>query len=198
MSSVAQGLLDNPTLRRAGLALLLGIAILGTVYLVERGNAQRTAAPIAIPEGPGAPVRVGQPATDFEVASPTGETIRLSQFKGQPVWINFWATWCAPCRAEFPEMDQVYRQHKERGLVLLAVSFAEQPGDVTGYLERARPSFTIGVDPPGAVASQYRVLGLPTHIFIDAEGIVRDVRVGPMNEALMREKLASILPARRP
>jgi cytochrome c biogenesis protein CcmG/thiol:disulfide interchange protein DsbE len=199
MSSATQPLLANPRLRQTGLAILLGIAILGSVYLVDRGNSQQTG--IQQITAPGAAsaqaLRVGQPAPDFQVTSPDGQPITLAQFKGQPVWLNFWASWCAPCRVEFPDMDAVYRQHQASGLVLLAVSFAEQPADVSSYLERARPSFTIGVDPPGVVAGQYRVLGLPTHIFIDADGIVREVRVGPMNQELMQQKLATILPPGR-
>jgi cytochrome c biogenesis protein CcmG, thiol:disulfide interchange protein DsbE len=198
MPSAAQSLLDNARLRRTGLAVLLGVAILGSVYLVERGNSQRTTMEIiSAPAVAGLPApRIGEPAPDFQVPGPDGQMISLSQFKGRPIWINFWASWCAPCRAEFPEMDAVYKRHQSDGLVLLAVSFAERPDEVVSYLEKARPSFTIGIDQPGTVAGQYRVLGLPTHLFIDAEGIVREVRVGPMNEALMEEKLAGILPRR--
>jgi thiol-disulfide isomerase/thioredoxin len=181
--------------RQIGLAVLLGVAILTTVVLVERGNEARRATTIVAPGAANATApRVGQPAADFVVTGVDGQPISLSQFRGQPVWINFWASWCAPCRAEFPDMDQVARQYQDKGLVLLAVSFAEQPAEVKDYLARAKPTFTIGLDPTGAVAGQYRVLGLPTHIFIDAEGTVRDVRVGPMNQDLMREKLATILP----
>ena len=195
MRSAAHVLCERPQLRQAGLAVLLGVAILGAVYLIERGNEADRATTITVPgvEGAMAP-RVGQPAADFQVAGPDGQPIHLSQFKGQPVWINFWATWCAPCRAEFPEMDAVYQKNQETGLVLLAISFSEQPADVAAYVERARPSFTIAVDPPGVVAGQYRVMGLPTHIFVDAEGIIRDIRVGPMNQELMQEKLRTILP----
>jgi peroxiredoxin len=190
-------MLERSRLRQSGLALLLGVAILGTVYLVERGHEQQTAAQIAVPGVPNAQApRVGQPAADFQVASPDGTPINLAQYKGRPVWINFWASWCAPCRAEFPDMNEVYLKRQESGLVLLAISFSERPEEVASYLERARPDFTIGVDPDGTVAGQYRVLGLPTHIFIDAEGIVRDVRVGPMNQELMQEKLATILPSK--
>lgn len=198
MTTVARAVLDHPRLRQAGLAALLGIAILGSVFLIERGRRPTEATQITAPGVAGAVApRVGQPATDFQVAGADGQMISLSQFKGRPVWINFWASWCAPCRAEFPDMDAVYRRHQDQGLVLLAISFAEPPQDVQAYLARARPSFTIGVDPPGTVAGQYRVMGLPTHVFIDAEGIVRDIRVGPMNQELMQEKLATILPARR-
>jgi peroxiredoxin len=197
MSSLAQEMLANPRLRHASLGLLLGVTILSAVILVERGNSQRAATEITAPGVAGALApRVGQPAADFTVTGVDGQPIQLSQFRGRPVWINFWASWCAPCRAEFPDMDAAYRKHESAGLVLLAVSFAEQPAEVLDYLDRARPSFTIGIDPPGTVAGQYRVLGLPTHVFIDAQGIVREVRVGPMNPAMMDEKLATILPAR--
>jgi peroxiredoxin len=198
MSSLTHAVADR-RVRQAALALLLGAVILGGVVLLERGKDQSgTVTQISAlgAAGTQAP-RVGQSAPDFRVAGPDGQPISLSQFRGRPVWINFWASWCAPCWAEFPDMDAVYRQHREQGLVLLAISFAESPEDVRAYLERARPAFTIGVDPPGAVAGQYRVLGLPTHIFVDAEGIVRDVRVGSMNQELMQEKLASILPPRQ-
>ena len=196
MSSLAESLRESHRLRQAVFAILLGGAILGTVYLVERNNSQATGiTQISAPGAAGAQaLRVGQPAPDFEVPGPDGQPVSLSQYRGQPVWINFWASWCAPCRAEFPEMDHVYQQHRERGLALLAISFMERPEETTAYLERAKPSFTIGLDPQGVVAGQYRVLGLPTHVFIDGEGIVRDIRVGPMNEELMNQKLASILP----
>jgi thiol-disulfide isomerase/thioredoxin len=194
MATLGGSLLANGKLRQVALALLLGAAILGTVYLVERGNEARRATTIVVPGVAGAQApRVGQPAADFQITSLDGQPLSLAQFKGRPVWINFWASWCAPCRAEFPDMDAVYRKHRDRGLVLLAVSYAEQPADVAAYIERAQPAFTIGVDPAGTVAGQYRVLGLPTHVFVDAEGIVRDIRVGPMNQELMQEKLATIL-----
>ncbi len=185
-------------LRQAALAILLGAAILGTVYFVDRGaNQTSDITPVNVPGASGKVLRAGEPAPDFTITSPDGQPISLAQFKGRPVWINFWASWCAPCRAEFPEMDALYRQQSDTGLVLLAISFNERPEEVVGYVERARPAFTIAVDPKGAVAGQYRVLGLPTHVFIDAEGIVRDVRVGPMNQDLMRQKLTTILPAGR-
>ncbi len=185
-------------LRQAALAILLGAAILGTVYFVDRGaNQNSDITPVNVPGATGKVLRAGEPAPDFTITSPDGQPISLAQFKGRPVWINFWASWCAPCRAEFPEMDALYRQQSDTGLVLLAISFNERPEEVVGYVERARPAFTIAVDPKGAVAGQYRMLGLPTHVFIDAEGIVRDVRVGPMNQDLMREKLATILPTGR-
>jgi cytochrome c biogenesis protein CcmG/thiol:disulfide interchange protein DsbE len=194
MATLGGSLLANGKLRQVALALLLGAAILGTVYLVERGNEARRATTIVVPGVAGAQApRVGQPAADFQITSPDGRPLSLAQFKGRPVWINFWASWCAPCRAEFPDMDAVYRKHQDRGLVLLAISYAEQPAEVAAYIERAQPAFTIGVDPAGTVAGQYRVLGLPTHVFVDAEGIVRDIRVGPMNQELMQEKLATIL-----
>lgn len=195
MASPPRIRLARPRLLRVALALLLGTAIFGGVYLADRDSTGQGATRINAPGIAGAqPPRVGQPAADFQLMSPDGQPVSLSQFEGRPVWINFWATWCPPCRAEFPDMDAVYREYQDTGLVLLAISFAESPEDVRRYLERTQPSFTIAVDPPGAVAGQYRVLGLPTHIYVDREGIVRDIRVGPMNQDLMREKLGSILP----
>lgn len=192
-----RGLLANARLRQVLLATVLAISILGTVILVERGNEARRMTTITVPGVANAIApRVNQPAADFQVMGVDGQPITLAQFKGRPVWINFWASWCAPCRAEFPDMDAVWQQHQDKGLVLLAVSYSEQPAEVMAYLEKAKPTFTIGLDPTGTVAGQYRVLGLPTHIFVDADGIVRDVRVGPMNQDLMQEKLANLFKPR--
>ena len=140
-----------------------------------------------------APV-AGHPAPDFELAGVDGKTIRLSDFKGRPVIVNFWATWCAPCRAEFPEFQQAAVDNADR-LVIIGVNntSADQADLVPGFLEEFGITFPIVLDTPdGATVEAYRILGLPTTVFIDSNGIVNEVFTGPLNKAYIESKISEL------
>ena len=137
--------------------------------------------------------RLESVAPDFQLTGLDGELIDLQSFRGQPVWITFWASWCPPCRAESPEIVAAYERHAASGLVILAIDVGEDPGTVTGYVEKAGLPFLIALDRSTEVAAQYRVRGLPTHYFVDADGIVRDMKIGPMGEKEIERRLASVL-----
>lgn len=145
----------------------------------------------ATAKGPGP--RLGNTAPDFQFASLDGELIDLQRFRGQPVWITFWASWCPPCRAESPELVAAYERHAADGLVIIAVDVGEDPAAVADYVEKAGLPFLIALDRSTEVAAQYRVRGLPTHYFVDADGIVRDMKIGPMGEKEIERRLASVL-----
>lgn len=136
---------------------------------------------------------VGEPAPPFEMALHSGETFDLDQIEGRPLWINVWASWCPPCRAEMPDIDVVQRSAGERGLVFLAVNDGERPEVVEDYLRRTGYRFNVGYDMDGTFARKYRVLGLPTHIFIGADGTLKSVRVGSLNLAEMKEITEALL-----
>ena len=139
------------------------------------------------------PPKVGKPAPDLELALIDGTKVRLSDLKGKPVWINFWATWCPPCRAENPDIEEVYNEHKDAdGLMILAPAIGEGRDTVAGYMERTDLHYPVGTDPTTQIAANYRVLGIPTHVFVDREGIIRDMRVGAMSKKTMEKKVALI------
>ncbi len=138
---------------------------------------------------------VGSPAPGFEAVDLEGMPVRLADYRGRPVWINFWATWCPPCRAEMPDIAAVYREAHEGGLVLLAVSVAEDQETVRTYLRRTGLDVPAMVDESGAVAARYGLMGFPTHYFIDSGGVVRDIRVGGLSQQAIRERLATIMKA---
>ena len=110
-------------------------------------------------------------APDFELRTPDDRTIRLADFKGKVVLLNFWATWCDPCREEMPGMERLYRAYKDRGLVVLAVSIDSQGASVvTPFVKKFGLTFPIGLDPRMVVRERYGVWAVPSTFFIDRAG----------------------------
>ncbi|MFQ5343028.1 MAG: redoxin domain-containing protein [Anaerolineae bacterium] len=138
-------------------------------------------------------VKMGQPAPDFTLRGPSGETIRLTDFAGQPLLVNFWATWCPPCRLEMPLLEQTYEKLKDDGLVVLAVDVQEGPELANPYIAEMGLTFPVALDRAGAVASAYRVTGLPTSVFVDANGVVTDIHRGALVESTLQGYLDDIL-----
>ena len=119
---------------------------------------------------------IGERAPDFAAVNADGELVSLSDFEGQPVWLNFWGAWCPPCRAEIPDMIQAYQQLESEGIILIAVSLEEPSSEAFEYAERAGMNFIVLSDPDRrAISGKYRVRTFPTHLFIDADGIVRNI-----------------------
>ncbi len=122
--------------------------------------------------------------------------IRLSDFLGRPVWINFFASWCPPCQSETPTIEEVYETHRAQGLVVIGVSVQESSvADVRAYAHTYGLQYTIGFDGTSAVYRAYHVYGLPTQIFIDRQGLVRRVWNGPLSLSQVEQMLAPLLGA---
>jgi peroxiredoxin len=174
--------------------LLVGVAIAAIVLYFDKpastGDSQAITL-TAVATGP-AP-KVDKPAPDFQVQTLDGQTHRLSEFRGRPVWINFWASWCPPCRAENPDIQEVYAANQADGLVVLAIAIGEDDGDVRAYAERTNLTYDIGLDGGTDIAAAYRIVGIPTHFFIDRDGIIREWRIGSMNKSTMEKKVAAIM-----
>lgn len=110
-----------------------------------------------------------------------GNPIRLADLRGHPVWINFWATWCPPCQEETPVLRDVYEEFAPSGLKLVAISVQETSiDDVRAYVQRFGLRYTIGFDATSAVFHTYRAYGLPTHVFVDGQGVIREIILGPV------------------
>jgi peroxiredoxin len=124
------------------------------------------------------PPQTGQPAPDFYFETPEGQSTSLSQLKGTPVLLNFWATWCGPCRYEMPFLQQIHQERPADELALLAVNVGEDSSQVGQFLESAGFSFTVLLDKQATVAQRYNVLGIPTTVVIDKEGVIQDIQVG--------------------
>lgn len=140
---------------------------------------------------------VGQPAPDFTLPTLEGDAVSLSDYRGRPVLMNFWATWCAPCRREMPELVRVYNTHRDEGFVVLAVDLADQDSidDVRAFVEEFDMTFPVLLDETGAVYNElYRLLGLPMSVFVDREGIITRIHIGIMTDQQVDEFVEEILP----
>ena len=135
----------------------------------------------------------------WQLLDVTGRPVRLADHRGHGVWINFWASWCAPCQAETPilrAMDQAYRA---QGLDVIGISIKESTAaDVNAYAQRYDLEYTIAADLIGDVKDLYGVYALPTQIFVDPNGVVRAVVNGPLSQAQAATYIAMILPALDP
>lgn len=181
-------------LRNIVATFAVGLTILGLVWFFDRPGGFGISESINLTASSSGPApRVGKEAPDFRVQGLDGEYFRLSDFRGQPVWINFWATWCPPCRAETPDIQAVYEEREADGLVIIALSIGEDASTVRGYVERTGTTFTMGLDRDTAIAAQYRIVGIPTHYFVDADGILREWRIGSMSLKTMNKMVDEIM-----
>jgi len=117
-------------------------------------------------------------APDFTLKDLAGNSVSLRDFRGNTVFLNFWATWCQPCRWEMPSMENLYRQLRGKGLVMLAVDLKEDRNQVAGFMNQLQLSFPALLDRDGTVSSQYRVFGLPVTFVIDPRGRITAKHAG--------------------
>lgn len=134
-------------------------------------------------------------APDFKLSTPEGQQLALSDLRGQPVLLNFWATWCGPCRYEMPLFQEIFENDKwvQKGLVILAVNEQESADNVRLFMAQNGLSFTVLLDITGEVGIRYGVRGLPATLFIDKDGIIRSAVMGAFqNINQIEQRLALI------
>jgi peroxiredoxin len=113
-----------------------------------------------------------------------GEVVSLAALRGSPVWLSFFATWCPPCQEETPVLRDAYQAYADDGLQMIAVSVQETTSDdVKAFADKYSLPYTIGFDATSAVFKAYHGFGLPTHVFIDADGVIRRLQYGPLDRA---------------
>lgn len=134
-------------------------------------------------------LQAGEPAPDFALLLDDGRSLRLSDLRGQPVVINFWATWCGPCRLEMPEL---VKAALDKDFVLLAVDVQEAPEPVAAFAAEFQMNFPVVLDTEGKVRSLYRAPGLPTTYFVGKDGAISSLVVGPLTPQALAERLAEI------
>lgn len=136
-----------------------------------------------------APARQGDAAPSLAVTTRGGTPSLVSAAPGRALWLNFWASWCAPCRAEWPGLNTAQRNMAAEGLELVAINVNEQADAVERFLTEQPASFEVMLDPQGQAAARYGVIGFPTHVLIDNTGVVRAIVRGPLDEARARRLL---------
>ena len=177
------------TQRRAHYVTILIVALTWVFVSADKTGAS-TAGKIPAP-------REGFLAPDFTLQTVEGQTITLSELRGQAVLVNLWATWCPPCKAEMPAIQKMYEEYKDRGFVVLALdmTYQDSPSAVSPFIQEYGLTFPVLLDETGNVAEKYELRSLPSSFFIDRNGIIKEVVIGgPMAEALLHTRIESILP----
>ena len=141
-------------------------------------------------------INTGNQARDFTLKSLDGSKVTLSDFQGDVVLINFWATWCAPCRAEIPDFEEAYQVHKDEGFVILGLNEQEAPQVIGPFIEELGMTYPVLLDEQGQVMSEYRVLGLPTSLLVDRHGVIQVRHTGTLSAAQLESHLTKLLPPR--
>jgi len=139
--------------------------------------------------------RVGEPAPDFQLQDLDGQAVSLSDLRGKPVMLNFWAVRCPDCRAEMPFLQQIYEEWSDKGLVLLAIDIGEGPSQIKEFLEANNLSLPVLLDSDKSVAQRYNIQFIPTTFFIDSDGIIQVKIIGAFpSKGAIEKYLGSIIP----
>ena len=177
--------------RRWDILMILSLAA-AIVWTVASRVPSAVGAPLTSSPSP----REGFLAPDFTLDTLDGGKVTLSDLRGKIVVVNFWATWCLPCREETPELEKAYEQYKDSGVVILGLNLTNQDAlsEVEAFVQEFELSYPILLDRDGSVGYLYQIKGLPTTFFINREGTIRTVLVGgPMSETFIRSKIEALL-----
>ncbi len=128
---------------------------------------------------------LGRPAADFTLPLFSGGEITLSKLKGTPVVINFWASWCPPCREEAPALEKIWRRYKDKGVTFIGVDIQDKEADARAYMKEFNVTYPNGPDKDGKITIDYGVGGIPVTFFVNREGRIVSRWVGAINEELL-------------
>ncbi|MEE8413457.1 MAG: TlpA disulfide reductase family protein [Dehalococcoidales bacterium] len=160
----------------------LGIFVVALLFLLANQN---STAAVGLNKGDMAP--------DFTLTDLDGNQVSLSDFRGKTVFLNFWATWCPPCRAEMPEMAAVYQEYTDKEVVIIGIDIQEPAETVRQFVQDQGYSWTFLLDTSGMVTADYEIVAIPTSFFLDKEGIIRAVNVNAMTKREIEAKLAEAM-----
>jgi peroxiredoxin len=155
-------------------AAIMVAAVAMTLALAAAGRAMEPARALELITPPSP-----QPARNFEVATLERVTLRLSDLRGKVVFVNFWATWCEPCKEEMPAMERLHQRFRDRGLVVVAMSVDAQVSRVRPFVREHGFTFPVGLDSRMTVANLYTVRALPSTFIIDRQGRLASLAMGP-------------------
>lgn len=182
----------SPLISNHLIVLILSILIVGALWMLIARVPEQSSQQSGPPPNP----IEGFIAPDFTLDLLDGGKLTLSELRGQPVMLNFWASWCLPCRSEMPAIEKVYRQHKDSGLVVIGLNLTSQDSETEAdaFVQELGLTFPIALDRDGSARNRYQILGLPSTYFIDESGIIRSIVVGgPMSEATIQSNTEVIV-----
>ena len=181
--------------RRGTILVMLATAVLivGAAFLANRQDASSDVTQVNLtgnPSGP-API-VGQAAPGFTATQSDGTSLSLADLKGKAVWLTFGASWCQPCRSEAADIEAAAEAFKDKGVVVVQVFMQEDQAAVQDYAGRVGLTYLKVPDPNTTISTEYRILGIPTHFFIGADGVLRQIKVGTLTSDEMTQTLTEL------
>ncbi|KYD20209.1 thiol-disulfide oxidoreductase ResA [Caldibacillus debilis] len=165
---------------RSVILALLALAVAYTLYANLNGDRDL--------------VREGDPAPDFVLKDLNGNSYRLSDYRGKGVFLNFWGTYCKPCKKEMPYIDRAYRKYKDRGVEVIAVNVGETDMTIQNFVDKYGLSFPVVVDREGEVQDAYDIFPLPATFLIDADGKIVKYYEGELTEDLVEQFMERVKP----
>ena len=170
------------------------VAILAASYLTDRPSAGGGGLTSVVLSGAasGPAPEIGKPAPDFTATTLEGQKVKLSALRGHPVWLTVGASWCQPCRAENPDIEAAWEKYRPAGLKLVAVFIQDDASTIRGYAERTGLTYPKIDDSSSQIADSYRILGIPSHFFIDSSGVLRATNIGTIDPEAIDSDLSQI------
>ncbi len=135
------------------------------------------------------------PAPDFTLVGYDGRTLTLSQLRGNVVIVNFWASWCLPCREEAAYLERTWREYRDRGVVFIGVDWVDTEREALAYIQEFDVTYVNGPDIGERIADAYRIRGVPETFFIDQAGTLHGVQIGPLSPPMLQDKIEQMLAA---
>ncbi|MDQ2818226.1 MAG: TlpA family protein disulfide reductase [Candidatus Eremiobacteraeota bacterium] len=184
----------SPAAARAPLKTAVGLAVAAILFALAFGIMRHAMRPpsTGMATTQSGRAKVGQRSPDFALTRLDGSRTALDAYQGHPLFVNFFATWCRPCKAELPDIEQRYRAGRSKGLVVLGIDQQESPALVKAFAAPRGLTFPLAID-EGQGALRYQLRAIPTSVFIDASGIVRAIHIGQISPQDMDADLSEIL-----
>lgn len=167
----------------------MAAAVLGLLYIIySRSIAPREVDFTQLTEAP----MVGYLAPDFTLPTATGNTITLNDLRGRPVVLNFWASWCGPCRIETPHFQAFSEQYAGK-LVVVGINQQESAATINKFATEFELTYPLLIDEDNRVNQAYAVFGLPTTFFIDENGVIFDISPGAISQAILEDRITKLI-----
>ena len=181
--------------RRSLIIVGVGVPIFAFLAVLAWASFSSDGAPdgIAVNESVSEVRQERKTAPDFNLKLPDGGALGIEDLRGQVVMLDFWASWCQPCRDEAPALAQVYREYRERDVEFVGINLWDNPGDAELFLQQEGHEYPNGIDAEGKIAISYGVRGIPEKFFISRDGSIARKFTGPMNPDLLRQILDTLL-----
>jgi peroxiredoxin len=172
---------------------LMALALVGALLQYRAQSALNVAPGLPTSPAYGGPARVGATMADFKLLDTNGKQVKLSDYAGQAVLINTWATWCPPCRAEMPDLNVFYQKHRESGFVVLAVNAGETRDLAAGFANQLGLAFPILLDSDEYLVDSLGIRDFPTSILVGRDGKIKAVHVGMFTPDMLEKQILPLI-----